>query len=139
MGSLADVAAEDLQDPRDGALAGELGGVVGSLGVGAAPGWAPPAPLPQVGAVVENRGQPVVVTPDLALGRLPDADALCGADGAGRLVGPERRSRVRLQSVQTFLFIHQQTLCFHQTIICNNVSESFGQQQLFIITAWDLL
>lgn len=74
--SLADVTAEDLQDTWYRHLTGQLGGVVCALqvtGHGPAP---PPPTVPQVGALVENTGKPVVVAADFALGRLPDTNAL---------------------------------------------------------------
>ena len=96
---MTDVAAEDLQDPGHRHLAGQLGWVV-CLEV---PGQAPAAPhlavttaVSQVGALVEHCGEPVVVVAaDFALGWLPDAHTLVGADGSVRLVGPQLRQRDR--------------------------------------------
>lgn len=91
--SLADVAAEDLQDARYRHLTGQLGRVVRGLqvpGHGPAP---PPPTVPQVGALVENRRKSVIVAADLALGRLADADALRGTDGAVGVCGPEDQQR----------------------------------------------
>lgn len=74
--SLADVTAKDLQDAGYRHLTGQLGGVVCGVQVtrhGPAP---PPPTVPQVGALVENRGKPVIVAADFALGWLPDTNAV---------------------------------------------------------------
>lgn len=78
VGALADVAAEDFQDPRCRRLAGQLGGVVGHAGVAPVlwPAQAPAPAVPEERAAVEHGGKPVVVATDFVLGRLPHA---CGA------------------------------------------------------------
>lgn len=84
-------------------MAGQLGRVVCSLEVSgqaaaAALRLAPTSTVPQVGAVVENSREPVVVAADFALGWLPDAHALRGAHSGVRVVGPAREQSWRLMN-----------------------------------------
>lgn len=104
VGPLTDVAAKDLQDTGDRHLTGQLCRVVCSLEVtGQAPAAQRLTTASAVGAVVENSWKPVVVAADFALGRLPDTNALCGADSGVRVVGPERDKRRRPDCTHGFM------------------------------------